>query len=46
MIIAAAPLTDLLTRILEGAGAERDRARVCAELFLNGCRVDGRSGSR
>ena len=31
MIIHAAPLTELLTRILSKAGAEPERARVCAE---------------
>ncbi|HWF76192.1 MAG TPA: malate/lactate/ureidoglycolate dehydrogenase [Caulobacteraceae bacterium] len=31
MIIQAGPLTELLTAILARAGAERERARVCAE---------------
>jgi uncharacterized oxidoreductase len=31
MIIQAAPLTDLLARILEAAGTEPPRARICAE---------------
>ena len=31
MIIQAGPLTDLLTAILQRAGAEPERARVCAE---------------
>ena len=31
MIIHAGPLTDLLASILEGAGAEPERARICAE---------------
>jgi hydroxycarboxylate dehydrogenase B len=31
MLIHAGPLTDLLAAILEGAGAEPERARICAE---------------
>jgi uncharacterized oxidoreductase len=35
MIIDAAPLTELLTRTLEKAGAEPERARICAEHLVS-----------